>query len=241
MASISLDIQSQLPRAIKWTDAHTKQLPFSVSQALNATSKGLRQLPGSNQRSILRDLQRLSERQLDRPKAATASGYFATTANKRNLEVLIAPKNKPWDRARYLVGNIKGGSRPLKGYDRVFASRGELPNGSRLVPTRNVKRDRYGNPRRALVSKLISGTALPPGTRGAVFVGKPPNSSKPFGVYQTQTRGQLRAMFIAKPDTNYPSPLRNVPRYAAARANQTFGPYLRKLLDINVRNELGGK
>ena len=241
MAQINIDIESELPKAIKWTDAHTKQLAFSVSQALNATSKGLRQLPGSNQRSILSDLQRLSERQLDRPKAATASGWFATTANKRNLEVVIAPKNKPWNRSRYLLGNIKGGSRPLKPYDRVFASRGDLPAGSRLVPTRNVKRDRYGNPRRALVSKLINNTALPPGTRGAVFVGKPPNSSRPYGVYQTQTRGKLRAMFIAQPDTNYSAPLRNVPRYAAARANQTFGPYLRQLLDINVRNQLQGK
>ncbi len=64
MAQINIDIKSELPKAIRWTDAHTKQLAFSVSQALNATSKGLRQLQGSKERSILSDLQRLSERQL---------------------------------------------------------------------------------------------------------------------------------------------------------------------------------
>lgn len=238
MAQINIDIQSELPKAIRWTDAHTKQLAFSVSQALNATSKGLRQLQGSKERSILSDLQRLSERQLDRPKSATASGWFATTANKRNLEVVIAPKNKPWNRARYLLGNVKGGLRPLKGYERVLADLGDLPSGYRLVPTRHAKRDTYGNPRRALISKLIDNTTLPAGTRGAVFVGKPPNSDRPYGVYQTQARGKLRAVFIAQPDARYNAPLQRLPQFAQARANQTFGPYVRQLLEINVRNEL---
>ena len=37
MASISLNIRNELPKAVRWTDAMTKQLPFSISQALNAT------------------------------------------------------------------------------------------------------------------------------------------------------------------------------------------------------------
>ena len=34
---IKLDIKSELPTAVKWTNEHTKQLPFSIAQALTAT------------------------------------------------------------------------------------------------------------------------------------------------------------------------------------------------------------
>ena len=42
MASITLDIKSELPKAIRWTDTMTKQLPFAISQALNATAFDMR-------------------------------------------------------------------------------------------------------------------------------------------------------------------------------------------------------
>ena len=38
MANLTLDIKSELPKAIRWTDQMTKQLPFAISQALNATA-----------------------------------------------------------------------------------------------------------------------------------------------------------------------------------------------------------
>ena len=34
---IKLDIKSELPQAAKWTNEHTKQLPFSIAQALGLT------------------------------------------------------------------------------------------------------------------------------------------------------------------------------------------------------------
>ncbi len=36
MTTIRLDIKSELPTAIRWTDTMTKQLPFAISQALNS-------------------------------------------------------------------------------------------------------------------------------------------------------------------------------------------------------------
>ena len=96
---IKLDIKSELPTAIQWTNEHTKQLPFSIAQALTATSKGIAQIPESKNKSIVEDLKRLAQQKLDRPKPQTAKGWFATTANKRTLTTVISPKNKPWDRA----------------------------------------------------------------------------------------------------------------------------------------------
>ena len=116
---MKLDVRSNLPQGIKWTNEHTKQLPFSIAQALTATSKGIAQIPESKTKSIVEDLKRLAQQKLDRPKPQTAKGWFATTANKRTLTTVISPKNKPWDRASYLVGNIKGGDRPNKWVENV--------------------------------------------------------------------------------------------------------------------------
>ena len=44
MATITLDIKSELPKAIRWTDAMTKQLPFAISQALNSTGFSIRKI-----------------------------------------------------------------------------------------------------------------------------------------------------------------------------------------------------
>ena len=38
---IKLDIKSELPQAAKWTNEHTKQLPFSIAQAITATSNAV--------------------------------------------------------------------------------------------------------------------------------------------------------------------------------------------------------
>ena len=81
--AIGLDIKSELPKAIKWTDAHTKQLPFSISQAMNASAKGMKAVAGSKDRNALQALAGASKQYLDRPKPATSTGFRATTANKR--------------------------------------------------------------------------------------------------------------------------------------------------------------
>ena len=62
---IKLDIKSELPTAIKWTNEHTKQLGFSVAQALNASVQGSKFIAGSKQKSALNALAGSSRRYLD--------------------------------------------------------------------------------------------------------------------------------------------------------------------------------
>ena len=88
--AIQLDIKSELPQAIRFTNEHVKQLPFSVSQALNATAQGSKFLPGSKQKSVLNASRGVLSSQLDRPKEQTA--LRATVATKRNLQVTIPPR-----------------------------------------------------------------------------------------------------------------------------------------------------
>ena len=229
---MKLDVRSNLPQGIKWTNEHTKQLPFSIAQALTATSKGIAQIPESKNKSIVEDLKRLAQQKLDRPKPQTAKGWFATTANKRTLTTVISPKNTNWDRAPYLVGNIKGGDRPNKWIELEARKLGRLPSNLDLVPTHNIDRDKFGNPKRGQVKTLFKNVGT-----GKTFIGKPDNSTRPYGIYKVKGSG-LEAKFVAKSSTNYPKPLASLENKAYARARNVFGKYLRMRLEANVSKEV---
>ena len=240
---IKLDIKSELPRGIKWTNEMTRQLPFSVSQALNATAgnrAGIRQFPEAASKGVIADLRRIINTKLDRPKKQTAEGFFATTAKKTALFVKITPKGgagvKTWDRNPYISGNIKGGDRPSKWIEEKARRLSSIPSNIDLVPTYNVKRDnKYGNPKRSQINKAFDQIGS-----GETFIGKPAGTQRPIGIYQVKGTS-MKALFIAKPSTSYPTPLAGIERKAYARASRSFGPYLRKALDRNVKANTKGK
>lgn len=231
--AITLDIKSELPKAIKWTNEHTKQLPFSIAQAMTASAKGISSIPGSKQKSALNALQGSASRFLKQPKPQTAKGFRATTANKRNLSLMILPKDKPWDRNRYLSGNILGGQRAPKPYEIAFAARsnGQIPQGSRFVPTGAIKPDRYGNVSKANLNRIINN--LEKTGRGRTMIGRPDGTGKPFGVYRQESKGKLRPLFLVKPVGNYTAVF-PAQRIAEQKIRSVFGLYLRDRLARNV-------
>ena len=231
--AIQLDIKSELPTAIKWTNEHTRQLPFSIAQAMTASAKGLAAIPGSKQKSAINALAGSSKRFLDRPKPQTSTGFFATTANKRTLQVLITPKDKPWDRNRYLSGNILGGQRAPKPYEIAFAaqSKGQIPSGTRFVPTGAVKPDRYGNISRANLRKILENVNTQ--GRNSIMIGKPVGGARPLGVYRRQAKGKLRPLFLVDNSLNYTARFPAV-RVIESKVTSTFGIYLRDRLARNV-------
>lgn len=232
---LRLDIKSELPKAIKWTDACTKQLPFSIAQAITATAKGLQQLPQSKRKNVVADLERLAKSKLDRPKPGISGAFRASTANKRNLRSEVTVKNKPesFNRNRYITGNIEGGARdPM--WAAAFRKFGSISRNTVLVPTKNVPRDKYGGPKRAFVKNAVNKAGVTANVPGQVFVGKPAVGTRPLGVYRVKAGNKLQALFIAKDQALYPKPLGNIYNYGRARAKNVFGPYLRQLLKRNV-------
>ena len=231
--AITLDIKSELPTAIKWTNEHTKQLPFSISQAMNASVKGLAAIPGSKQKSAVNGLADSSKRFFDRPKPATSTGFFATTANKRTLSLVIKPKDKPWDRNRYLSGNIFGGARPPKPFEIAFAaqSKGQIPTGARFVPTGAIKQDRYGNVSKSNMSNILSNVDQV--RKNSRFIGRPTGGGRPLGVYRRQTSNKLRPLFLVEPSVDYSARFPAV-RIIESKVQSTFGLYLRTQLARNV-------
>jgi hypothetical protein len=95
MASITLDIKSELPKAIRWTDTMTKQLPFAISQALNKTAFDMRNAMNGATRQYFKN-----------PVPFTQRAFLVNKSNKRDLTAEVYAERR---RARYLRTLISGG------------------------------------------------------------------------------------------------------------------------------------
>ena len=188
MATLSLDIRSELPKAIRWTDQMTKQLPFAISQALNATAFDARQSINASTRQYF-----------DRPNRFTQSAFFVQRSSKRNLEAVVFAEAAPGkDRARYLRYGIQGGQRTQKGFERKFLAEvvgtRRIPAGAQLVPTSLVKTNASGNVSLATIKRIQKGLTTK-GT-GTFFIGMPKGGNRPAGIYR-RSKGQLFPYFLA--------------------------------------------
>ena len=233
---IKLDIKSELPKAKKWSNEMTKQLPFSIATAMNASVQGSKFLAGSKQKSALNALAGSSRRFLDRPKPQTQKGFRATIANKRNLSTTILPKDKPFNRNRYLSGNIYGGGRAPKDFGAALVNHPQatnIPRGSRLVPTGAIKTDQYGNISKANINKLFKGVGTGTTKGNNIFIGKPRGGNRPPGIYRRESDKLLRPLFYAVNKINYNS-IFPAEQIAESTVQKNFGLYLRHELQKNV-------
>ena len=242
--AIRLDIKSELPQATKWTNQHTKELPFSIAEAINASVQGSKYIAGSKQKSALNTLAGSARRYLDKPKKQTQKGFRATVARKATLTSVITTKDRPYNMNRYLGGNIYGGERQSK-YDLAFVKHPtakDIPRNSKLVPTRflDKHKDQYGNVKKSFINKLYKSVGTGNRTGNNIFIGKPKGGSRPAGVYRRERTFQLRALFIAQPNVTYNSifPAKKV---AEGSIEKTFGLYLRRQLQVNVSKEIKRK
>ena len=240
---IRLNIKSELPTAIKWTNQHTKQLPFSIAQAINASVQGSKFIAGSKQKSALNRLAGSSRRYLDRPKKQTQKGFRATIAKKSTLRAVITTADgRPYNMGRYIDQNIFGGDRKQK-YDALFVKHStatNIPGNSVLVPTQAVKRDRYGNITKSTINKIITAVGTKNVKGNNIFIGKPKGGNRLAGVYRRDRGNKLKALFIAQPNATY-SAIFPAKKEAEDAIQKTFGMYLRRQLQVNVANNLKRK
>ncbi len=218
MATITLDIQSELPKAIRWTDTMTKQLPFAISQALNSTAFDVRTALGGATRQYF-----------DRPTPFIQRGWRVEKSNKRNLIATVLPEAK---REPYLRANITGGQRGTKPFEGRFLSQasGSLPGGSKLIPAA-IRRNAQGNVSLAALRRISAQVGAK--GRGSVFVGTPPGNNRPPGVYQRGTKGRLIPLFIAVPSATY-RPIFPINDIGNKVVERRFGTYLRSSLEKAV-------
>ena len=185
---ITLDIRSELPKAIRWTDGLVKQLPFAVSQSLNKV--------GFDARTAYKGS---SRQYFDRPTSFIQNAWRVDKSSKRNLVVTVYPEAK---REPYLRTNITGGRRGTKPFEAKYLGKAsvKLPPGTKLIPA-VVRLNGQGNvslPTLKRISQQIGKTG-----RNSVFVGTPKGGGRSPGVYQRQANGNLVPIFIAAPSAKY--------------------------------------
>lgn len=215
MATISLDIRSELPKAIRWTDAMTKQLPFAISQALNSTGFDIRN-----------SLKGASRQYFDQPTPFIQNAWRVDKSTKRSLVVTVFPEAK---REPYLRANITGGRRGTKPFEAKFLSEASsaIPSGSKLIPAA-IKRNAAGNVSLSALKRI--GQQIGQSGRNGVFVGTPQGAERPPGIYQRAARGKLKPLFLAVPAATY-RPIFPIADIGTKVAERRFGIYLRSSLE----------
>jgi hypothetical protein len=218
MATLTLDIKSELPKAIRWTDQMTKQLPFAISQALNKSAFDARTALGGATRQYF-----------DRPTPFIQNGWRVEKSNKRNLIATVFPEAK---REPYLRRNITGGRRGTKPFEARFLGEAaeSLSSSLKLIPA-VVRRNAQGNVSLAALRR-ITGQIGATG-RGSVFVGTPRGNNRPPGVYQRGTKNRLIPLFVAVPSATY-RPIFPLNQIGTKVVERRFGGYLRSSLERAV-------
>jgi len=226
MTSINIDLKSELPKAIAWTDAMTKQLPFAISQALNQTAFDVRTA-----------LNGATNQYFDRPNRFTQTAFLYQRSTKRDLTATVyANADQGRDRARYLRYGIQGGQRRQKGFEKKFladvAATGRIPAGDELLPTRLVQRDASGNVSLSTIKRIQKG--LNGNARGGFFIGTPrgggKNASLPPGIYR-RSREQLFPYFFASDRRSTYRPRLPMADIGQKVTQRRFGEYLRSSLE----------
>lgn len=155
-----------------------EQMPYAISTALNSTAFAVQKFEKARIPTVF-----------DRPTPLVQGAFRVEKATKQTLTaaVYVDPK-----RAIILKIHEEGGQRGDQKLERYLREKGWLSAGWRAVPTENMPRNSYGNPRQAEVSKLIAGLPGVSGVKGdkrRVFVIRASAVSHLSpGIYRTLSR-----------------------------------------------------
>lgn len=138
MASITLEIKSEIPSAIRWTDRLTNRLGWAIADSMTQAAK--------EARNYLREV---TPRYVDKPTTWTLNSTFVKFANQRNLQVEVGFKyfGGGVPAGRYLETLAHGGPRVAKSSERQLQTAGILRPGQFIVPTgvTPLKLNSFGN------------------------------------------------------------------------------------------------
>ncbi len=198
---MEIDLSADLRPLLSRLQNVERQIPFVIANALTKTA--VKTKPAIREEMIAT---------FDRPTRYTLNSLFVRPAKKADAN----PSARVWIKdsqnaaldtrqftggtpaAEYLWPQIAGGSRPLKRFEIRLKNAGILPAGMYVVPGRECKLDRYGNPDLgqmvAVLAKL--GTIR----EGASLGGRRRNSRFAGAQYFVSHRGRARGIWQRLPN-----------------------------------------
>lgn len=144
-----ITVKSNIASVLRGLDRSEKQVRYATAVALTRTAQDVRRAEYDEMR-----------RTFDRPTPYTLRSLFVKGATRANLEAVVWVKD---DRAgsgtpaeRYLLPQIVGGPRGLKGFEKALQRAGYMRAGDRAVPGRFARLDRYGNVSFGQIIQILS-------------------------------------------------------------------------------------
>jgi hypothetical protein len=124
------------------------QLPYVMAVSLTKTAQAAKA-----------DLRQEMVRVFDRPTPYTLNSLYIQPATKQRLMSRVyikdeAGKGNP--ATKFILPEVEGGKRSLKGFEVALQRRGVLPAGMYCVPGAGVKLDRYGNIPGSTIVQILS-------------------------------------------------------------------------------------
>jgi len=125
-----------------------RQLPFAIAVALTRTGQVIKNAEISEMRRVF-----------DRPTPFTLNSLMLRPATKQRQYAEVwfkdfAPKGTP--AAKYLLPQVRGGSRSNKRFEGALRHGGVLGRDEYAIPARGAPKDSYGNVRRGLYQRILS-------------------------------------------------------------------------------------
>lgn len=146
---LTINVTDNLPAVNEFVVGKQKQVRYAGAVALTKTAQDVKVEEREEMRRVF-----------DRPVPYTLNSLFLKPATRDTLEAVVWIKD---DRAgsgtpatKYLLPEIKGGPRDLKGFETALQAHGLMPKGWRAVPASAIKLDAYGNVPKGLLVQILS-------------------------------------------------------------------------------------
>lgn len=191
------------------------QVPFAMSLAVNRVAQQLK-----SEQSV--EMTRV----FDRPTPWTMNSVFMKPGTKRNPEALVWLKDERavstgHPAAKYLMPQIRGGARGMKGFEGLLTRAGILPAGWHVVPGERAKIDAYGNLARSEITRVLSWLQAFPRGQGYDMNATPETMAR-------RRRGTRRARgheyFVAYAGDPYASPTKKRSAWKHGKKRQHLQP-----------------
>lgn len=161
-------VQDNFPDVAQRLSELGRQAQFVAAVSLTRSIK-------SAQAAIKSEMQRT----FDRPTPYALNSTFVKAATKQNLEARVWVKDNPSGRGtpadRFLLPQIYGGSRGLKGMERLLQRSNLMQAGWVAVPAAGAQLDGNGNVKRSQIVQILSQLKL---QRGAGFESRASGSAR---------------------------------------------------------------
>lgn len=124
------------------------QIPFAIAYALTKTAQEAK-----------KDIEADIKRVFDRPTPYTQKAVWLKAATKARLFAKVYLKDESFKGVpadRYLIHQIRGGTRQLKGFEKLLQRSGVMPDNWYAVPTAAAPLDAYGNVPGGVITRILS-------------------------------------------------------------------------------------